>query len=92
MDDIARFEWFCKLRSQIRGSDSHLIVGIDIAKDKHYAFFGTARGQSLWRRLIFPNDLTGFNRLIEQVDTLMAQHNLKSAVFGLDRPATITSH
>jgi len=38
MDDIARFEWFCKLRSQIRGSDNHLIVGIDIAKDKHHTF------------------------------------------------------
>jgi transposase len=84
MDDIARFEWFCKLRSQIRGSDNHLIVGIDIAKDKHHAFFGTARGQSLWRRLIFTNDLTGFNRLIEQVNTLMTQHNLTSAVFGME--------
>ena len=84
MDDIARFEWFIKLRSQIRGSDSHLIVGIDIAKDKHHAFFGTPKGQSLWRRLIFTNDLTGFNRLIEQTNTLMPQHNLTSAVFGME--------
>ncbi|WP_419659806.1 hypothetical protein Dvar_01270 [Desulfosarcina variabilis str. Montpellier] len=65
MDDIARFEMFCKLRTEIRGSDNQLIVGIDIAKDKHHAFFGTPKGQSLWRRLIFTNDLTGFNRLIE---------------------------
>ncbi|WP_419659392.1 hypothetical protein [Desulfosarcina variabilis] len=63
MDDIARFLLFIKLRSQIRGSDNHLIVGIDIAKDKHHAFFGTPKGQSLWRRLIFTNDLSGFNRL-----------------------------
>jgi transposase len=84
MDDITRFEWFCKLRSQIRGSDNHLIVGIDIAKDKHHAFFGTPKGQSLWRRLIFTNDLTGFNRLIEQANTLMTQHDLTSAVFGME--------
>jgi transposase len=84
MDDITRFEWFCKLRSQIRGSSSHLIIGIDIAKDKNHAFFGTAKGQSLWRRLIFTNDLMGFKRLIKQVDTLMAQHNLESVVFGLE--------
>jgi transposase len=84
MDDIARFEWFCKLRSQIRGSDSHLIIGIDIAKDKHHAFFGTAIGKSLWRRLIFTNDLTGFNKLIEQVNTLMAQHSLTAVVFGME--------
>jgi hypothetical protein len=49
MDDIARFEWFCKLRSQIRDSDNHLIVGIDIAKDKllrndwWFRWFGSCR-------------------------------------------------
>jgi transposase len=84
MDDIARFESFCKLRSQIRGSDNQLIVGIDIAKDKHHAFFGTAKGQSLWRRLIFTNDLIGYQRLMEQVETLMSQHNLENVVFGLE--------
>ena len=47
MDDLARFETFYKLRRQIRGSDNQLIVGIDMAKDKHHACFGTAEGQSL---------------------------------------------
>jgi transposase len=84
MDDIARFEWFCQLRRKIRGSDSHLIIGIDIAKDKHHAFFGTARGESLWRRLIFTNDQAGFNKLIERVNTLMDQHSLASVVFGME--------
>lgn len=84
MDDIARFHKFCQLRRQIRGSGDHLIVGIDIAKDKHHAFFGTATGQSLWRRLIFTNDRIGFQRLIEQVDTLMSQHALDTVVFGLE--------
>ena len=84
MDDIARFHRFCQLRRQIRGSGDHLIVGIDIAKDKHHAFFGTATGQSLWRRLIFTNDRIGFQRLIEQVDTLMSQHALDKVVFGLE--------
>jgi hypothetical protein len=50
IDGIARFEWFWKLRSRIYGSGCHMIVGIDIAKDKKHAFFGTAKGQSLWRR------------------------------------------
>jgi hypothetical protein len=53
MDDIERYDRFCKLRSEIRGSNKHLIVGIDVAKDKHHAFFGTAQGKTLWRRLIF---------------------------------------
>lgn len=30
-----------------------MIVGIDVAKEKHYAFFGTAMGKTLLRRLVF---------------------------------------
>jgi len=84
MDDVARFAQFCKLRREIRGSDQYLIVGIDIAKDKHHAFFGTAKGETLWRRLILKNNLVGYDRLIEQVNTLMAQHQLQEVVFGVE--------
>ncbi len=84
MDDVSRFAGFCKLRSEIRGSIKYLVVGIDIAKDKHHAFFGTPNGKTLWRRLIFTNDIVGYDRLIEQVNTLMAQHQLQHVVFGLE--------
>jgi len=84
MDDVARFAQFCKLRSEIRGSGKYLIVGIDIAKDKHHAFFGTPNGKSLWRRLIFTNDIVGYDRLVDQVNTLTTQHQLEQVVFGLE--------
>jgi transposase len=84
LDDISRFEQFCQFRSTIRGSRKHLIVGIDIAKDKHHAFFGTAYGRTLWRRLIFSNDLDGYQRLIEQTELLLKQHQLEGVVFGLE--------
>jgi len=84
VDDVARFAQFCMLRREIRGSDQYLIVGIDIAKDKHHAFFGTAKGETLWRRLILKNNLVGYDRLIEQVNTLMAQHQLQEVVFGVE--------
>ena len=84
MDDIGRFEQFCQFRSLIRGSREHLIVGIDIAKDKHHAFFGTAYGKTLWRRLIFTNDFIGYLRLVEQTELLLKQHRLKEVVFGLE--------
>ena len=29
----------------------HLVVGIDIAKERHNAFFGTASGKTLLRKL-----------------------------------------
>ncbi len=74
MDEVSRFEQFCQFRDTIRSSRTHLIVGIDIAKDKYHAFFGTPYGKTLWRRLIFTNDLVGYKRLIEQVEVLLSQH------------------
>ena len=84
MNDVDRFIQFSQFRNQIRGSKTHLIVGIDIAKDKHHAFFGTANGKALWRRLIFTNDLVGYRRLIEQVQVLLSQYQLDEVVFGLE--------
>lgn len=84
MDDIIRYDLFCQLREKIRGSRDYLLVGIDIAKTKHHAFFGTATGKTLWRKLIFPNDIFGCQRLMEQVEMLMEQYKLKHIVFGLE--------
>ena len=84
MDDVLQFAQFCKIRSEIRGSGKYLIVGIDIAKDKHHAFFGTPNGKSLWRRLIFTNDIVGYDRLVDQVNTLTTQHQLQQVVFGME--------
>jgi transposase len=42
----------------------YLIVGIDVAKDRHHAFFGTASGRTLLRRLLFDNNQAGFKQLI----------------------------
>lgn len=83
-EDIKRYDLFCQLRANIRGSSDHLLVGIDIAKDKHHAFFGTPTGKTLWRRLIFTNDVFGFQRLMEQVDLLIEQEKLRAVVFGLE--------
>ena len=84
MNDVDRFIQFSQFRNQIRGSQTHLIVGIDIAKDKHHAFFGTANGKTLWRRLIFSNDLIGYTRLIEQAQVISSQYQLGEVVFGLE--------
>ena len=59
-----------------------MIVGIDISKDKHHAFFGTANGKSLLRRLIFANNLEGFVKLLSQADAIKSQSGLSKIVFG----------
>lgn len=82
--EVKRYEQFCQLRNGIRASIDHLLVGIDIAKDKHHAFFGTPNGKTLWRRLLFKNDIEGFKKLMEQVNTLCAEHRLIHVIFGLE--------
>ena len=54
-EDRSRLEEFRQFRKEVRGSSEYLLVGIDVAKDKHYAFFGTATGKTLFKRLVFEN-------------------------------------
>ena len=83
----SRLRAFRQMKEQIRGSKEHLIVGIDIAKEKHHAFFGTPTGKTLWKRLVFENSLEGFEELHVRVDALKVQHGLDKVVFGLEPTA-----
>jgi len=85
--DIIRLKEFRQLKKEIRGSKDHLIVGIDVAKDKHNAFFGTATGKTLFKRLVFENNIEGFERLLIQADAIKIQHSVKKIVFGLEPTA-----
>jgi len=82
-----RLEAFRQLRKEIRHSEEYLVVGIDIAKERHHAFFGTARGRSLLRRLVFSNDHEGFRKLLDQAEALRVQHGLKKVVYGMEPTA-----
>jgi transposase len=82
-----RLAQFRQLKKEIRGSRDHLIVGIDVAKDRHHAFFGTATGKRLLKRLVFENTREGFKRLIIQAEALKLQHGLTKTVFGLEPTA-----
>ena len=55
MDEVNRnrLEEFRQLRKEIRQSEEHLIVGIDIAKEHHHAFFGTATGEDAFEASCF---------------------------------------
>ena len=85
-DDI-RLKEFRQLKKEIRGSKEYLIVGIDVAKDKHYAFFGTATGKTLLRRLIFDNTNEGFRKLEVQVQAIQVARSLPKVVYGLEPSA-----
>jgi transposase len=86
-EDRTRLEEFRQFRKEIRGSAEYLLVGIDVAKDKHYAFFGTATGKTLLRRLVFENDLGGFQKLLVQAEAMKVQEGLKRVVFAMEPTA-----
>jgi transposase len=87
VEDRIRLEEFRQLKKEIRNSERHLIVGIDVAKDKHHAFFGTATGTTLLRRLVFANTIEGFEKLLVHVEAVKAKHALEKEVFGLEPTA-----
>ena len=82
-----RLEEFRQLRKEVRHSEEYLIVGIDIAKDRHYGFFGTATGKTLLKRIVFSNDHEGFRKLLDQAEALQVQHGLKKVVYGMEPTA-----
>ena len=52
-----RHELFKELKSTIRGSEKYLLVGVDVAKNDHHAFFGTPNGKTLRKNLVFDNSI-----------------------------------
>jgi len=89
MDDreIIRLEQFRQLKKEIRGSEEHLIVGIDVAKQKHNAFLGTATGKTLLKRLVFENNREGFEKLLMHVESISASNGHKRVAFGIEPTA-----
>jgi len=82
--DCTSVKEFWQLKKEIRGSKDHLIVGIDVAKDDHKAFFGTANGKVLLKRLAFKNDIEGFGKLLVRVREMKVKHSLNELVLGLE--------
>jgi len=85
--DGIRLREFQQVRKEIRGSAQHLIVGIDVAKERHNAFFGTATGGTLHKGLVFDNTIEGFRKLLTVTEALKVQHDLTKTVFGVEPTA-----
>jgi hypothetical protein len=52
--DNSRIQLFRQFKKEIKRSAEYMILGMDTAKEKHHAFFGTARGKSSFR--VFKED------------------------------------
>jgi transposase len=84
MDRRQRLEAFRQLKSEVRGSEMYLLVGIDVAKDRHHAFFGTPNGKTISKRLTFDNNKNGFESMRSKVRDFLDQNGLSKAVYGIE--------
>jgi transposase len=83
-DYANRLRWFRQFKEQVTGSKNTLIVGIDIGKDKHHAFLGTATGRTIHRRLIFENSIEGFGNLLFYINRYISDEQLADVVIGVE--------
>lgn len=83
-DEITRYQQFRQFRNEVRGSNDYLVIGIDVAKDKHHAFFGSAQGDTFLRRLVFDNTINGFEKLKSRIESIMAARCKQKVVLGLE--------
>lgn len=79
-----RLKLFRALRSEIRGSSEHLVVGVDVAKEKHHAFYGTANGKTLRKRFVFHNRRADFEGVRALAQDLATRNGLTKIVYGLE--------
>ena len=63
---------------------STLIVGIDIAKDKHVARAQDERGMEFGKRLIFDNRIHGFETLLDWAERHRKVNNKNHIIFGVE--------
>ncbi|WP_169090776.1 IS110 family transposase [Paenibacillus sp. PL91] len=80
-----------KFKSQTRQNQliekitpQHLVVGIDIAQQTHFARAVNFRGIMVGNPLSFSNDEEGFNSLLRWIQSLQTTHTLTAAIVGME--------
>src|SRR5699024_4174778 len=61
-----------------------LIIGIDIAKDKHVARAQDDRGFEFGKRLIFDNRIDGFEQLLKWISRIQEEHDKSEMIIGAE--------
>ena len=83
-DEVTRYQQFRQFRGEVRQSKEYLVVGIDVAKEKHHAFFGSAKGETYRRRLIFENNIKGFENFEAQIESIQTARGKQKVVLGFE--------
>lgn len=67
-----------------RMGPTHLLLGIDIAKETHVAAAVNFRGIELGKKLSFANHRDGFNKLLAWIVDLQKATGLQQLIFGME--------
>ena len=67
-----------------RISDSHLVVGVDIAQQLHVARAVNFRGMVVGNPLSFENNNEGFSKFNDWINQLKMKNNLHSTIVGME--------
>lgn len=86
-DEDSRLHLFRQMKKEVRGSEDYLLVGIDVAKDRHDAFFGSSRGITFLRKLVVDTTREGFEKLCLRAEAIKVQQGLKKIAFGMEPTA-----
>jgi transposase len=83
-DYANRLQRFRQFKQSVASSNDVLIVGIDVSKNRHHAFFGTPDGRTILKRLIFDNSKSGFEILLFHVDKYLKDEQLRDVALGIE--------
>ena len=64
--------------------DADIIVGIDIAKNTHWAVIISPNGRILMKSFYFNNTIKGFKCLVENLNKILMMVNGKNAIVGME--------
>lgn len=64
--------------------ETNIIVGIDIAKNTHWAVIISPNGRILMKPFSFNNTLKGFKSLVENVEKVLMMINGRKAIIGIE--------
>jgi len=67
-----------------RITPSTIIVGIDVAKDTHYARIIDHRGIDLMKPVKVHNTIDGFESLVAKIGKMQAKHNSDQVIIGME--------
>lgn len=75
---------FQELKAKLELHKTGGVVGVDIAKSKHFAVVLDPVGQTIQAPFSFANDRAGFEHLLERVSELGTRHLINQWVFGFE--------